>query len=82
MECPSCNGFCLKPVKLDYGIPAKIFTEPWQHKLINDTGKKNYERRFLEVPGTGDYEKLKKIREWISNHKNNRDLLRYLLKDE
>lgn len=71
----------LKYLKLHKDL-AKIFTEPWQYKIRNEIEKKNYEARFKELLGKDEYEKLKNTKDWISSHKNNKDLIRYLLKDE
>ncbi len=58
----------------------KIFTEPWQRHIREETAEKSFQMGFQETLGKNDYEKLSEIKNWIAGHPKKSDLIRFLLR--
>jgi Zn-finger nucleic acid-binding protein len=58
-----------------------IFTDPWQRNIREETTQKAQEQRFRERLGDSEYTKLKSFEEWISDHPNRDDIIRYIMKN-
>jgi len=58
----------------------KIFTEPWQRHIREESAEKAFQKRFEETLGHEDYEKLLEVKHWISSHSNQSDLIRFILR--
>ncbi len=56
-----------------------IFTDPWQRNIREEDAKKSHEKRFKEILGTEQYQKLSDVKEWIISHPKKDDLIRYIL---
>lgn len=56
-----------------------FFTEAWQEKLRGKEMKARFEAMYLSLFGTEDYEKIKAIRQWISDNPNGNRLVAYLI---
>ncbi len=57
-----------------------VFTEPWQRNIREETANRAQEKKFKELLGSEEYEKLVRIKKWVSKHPNKADLVRYILK--
>ncbi len=59
----------------------KIFTEPWQRNIRNEENEKSHERRFADLLGISDHNKISEIKKWIDTHSKKSDLIRFLLRE-
>ncbi len=57
-----------------------VFTDPWQQNIIEGDSQKAHEQRFKEILGVEQYGKLLGVKEWINDHPNKDDLIRFILK--
>ena len=84
-RCSSCNGIwfdrnewqTLQAQNLHKQLNI-FFTEAWQEKLRSEEMKKRFEKMYLDLFGSEDYEKIKAIRGWLSDHPNGNRLIAYL----
>ncbi len=63
------------------GKLSKIFTEPWQRHIREESAEQAFQERFEKTLGQEDYQKLLETKSWIKNHSNKTDLIRFLLRD-
>lgn len=85
-RCHNCNGVwldkneweSLKAADLHDEI-NKIFTQPWQQHIQDETVASKLEALYLEKFGESDYEKIKEIRKWIRENRNSGALIAFLL---
>lgn len=88
-RCNHCNGVwldkneweALKAADLHDEI-NKIFTSPWQQRIVDESTAGKLDMLYLEKFGAADYEKIKEIREWLRDHPNRNMLLAFLMDDD
>lgn len=84
-RCSSCNGIwfdrnewqTLQAQNLHKQVNV-FFTEVWQDKLRSEEMTKRFEKMYLDLFGSEDYDKIKTIRRWLSEHPNGNRLIAYL----
>ena len=84
-RCRSCNGIWLDQheweVLIDRNLHDNLnefFTRPWQDHLRALETKNHLDGIYLEKLGGDDYEHLKEMREWLTNHPMRGMLLAFL----
>ena len=84
-RCSSCNGIWFDRNEWQtlqaQGLHKQInifFTEIWQEKLRSEEITGRFEKMYMEIFGPEDYEKVKNIRNWLTNHPNGNRLIAYL----
>jgi Zn-finger nucleic acid-binding protein len=83
-RCGGCNGIwfdrnewqTLKIKNMHHNI-SLFFTDEWQEKLRNEEMKRRFVKMYQEKFGP-DYQKIKEIRAWLSEHPQGGQLLAYL----
>ena len=88
-RCNTCNGVwldrneweALRSVDLHDEL-RQIFTHPWQERIHDEEVAQKLDRMYLERFGAEDYERIKKLRAWLSDHPNRSTLLAYLMDED
>jgi Zn-finger nucleic acid-binding protein len=88
-RCSHCNGIwfdqheweALAERNLHDNLPD-FFTRPWQDHLKAEEDKTRMESIYLMKFGAEDYEKARKIREWLKDHPQKNMLLAFLQSDD
>lgn len=58
---------------------TKIFTDPWQYKIKEDTARETFEGKYKHEFGEGEYQKLKGFRTWLYEQDKKSYMLAYLM---
>jgi Zn-finger nucleic acid-binding protein len=56
-----------------------IFTRPWQDDVQQQEAARLREVRLRATFGSGDYDELMRIKEWLDNHPKSRELYSFLM---
>lgn len=67
----------LKQKNLHDKVPG-IFTEPWQRRLRNESSRKRFEQLYLSKLGAEEYDKVRRVKEWLDQHPKRSAVLAYL----
>ena len=59
-----------------------IFTKVWQQEIKLEKIREDYERVYAQRFGRDDYAEIKRIRNWIQNHPEKEDFMRYLIDED
>ena len=59
----------------------RIFTDPWQKKIREAVSKETLEQLYREKLGEQDYEKVKEINSWLSDHPHADFIKAYIMTD-
>jgi len=88
-HCGTCNGVWLDKNEWEsliannlHHLMNNFFTSPWQNKLRDELAKERFEKLYIDQFGSQDYEKLKELRAWLYDNKNNRQMIAYLLDED
>jgi len=84
-RCSHCNGIWLDKHEWDALVERNLhdninefFTRPWQDEIRKAETRNHMDRIYLEKLGAEDYERIKRIREWLVDHPRQGMLLAFL----
>ncbi len=66
----------LKQLEIQHKL-SNIFTEEWQRRLRKDQAREHFRTEYEQLFGD-DYGRLQAFREWLTEHPQKTDMLRYL----
>lgn len=84
-RCATCGGIwfdkneweILKQKKLHDEVHV-IFSQEWQENILEDEIRKNIEEEYLNIFGEKDFEELKRIKKWITEHPEKSSIISFL----
>ena len=84
-RCNHCNGIWLDKHEWDALVERNLhdninefFTRPWQDEIREAETRNHMDRIYLEKLGAEDYERIKRVREWLVDHPRQGMLLAFL----
>ena len=84
-RCGHCNGIWFDKNEWDALVERSLhdnvnefFTRPWQDSLHAAETHNHLEKLYLEKLGAEDYERIKRLREWLMDHPKRGMLIAYL----
>lgn len=84
-QCPACKGIwfdaaeweALRERNLHDDVHA-VFTAPWQAEASREERRRRLEQIYLKRFGAGDFEEVRRVREWLDASPRKQELLAYL----
>jgi len=88
-RCGHCNGIWFDKNEWDALVERNLhdnvnefFTRPWQEHLHAAETRSRLEKLYLEKFGAEDYERIKRIREWLEDHPRKGMMFAFLQADD